>query len=38
MSVAEAYETNNPVVHSVVNKGKTDRISFIFDKMPPTKN
>jgi hypothetical protein len=35
MAVGEAYEINNQKVHSVMNKGATDRITFIFDYVPP---
>ena len=34
-SVGQAYELNNQKPHSVVNKGKEDRITFIFDYVPP---
>ena len=30
----EAYEINNQLTHSVMNKGKEDRITFIFDYVP----
>ena len=30
------YEINNQKQHSVVNKGAEDRITFIFDYMPPS--
>ena len=33
--VGQAYEINNQKQHSVVNKGAEDRITFIFDYMPP---
>ena len=33
--VGEAYEINNQKQHSVVNKGDEDRITFIFDYIPP---
>ena len=33
--VGQAYEINNQMNHSVMNKGKEDRISFIFDYIPP---
>jgi len=33
--VGEAYEINNQKTHSVMNKGKDDRITFIFDYVPP---
>jgi hypothetical protein len=32
--VGEAYEINNQKVHSVMNKGADDRITFIFDYVP----
>lgn len=32
--VGEAYEINNQKQHSVANKGKEDRITFIFDYVP----
>ena len=32
--VGEAYEINNQKNHSVMNKGKDDRITFIFDYVP----
>ena len=35
LEVGEAYEINNQKVHSVMNKGDTDRIHFIFDYLPP---
>ena len=31
LEVGQAYEINNQKVHSVMNKGKEDRINFIFD-------
>lgn len=31
----KAYEINNQMTHSVSNKGQDDRITFIFDYMPP---
>ena len=34
--VGNAYELNNQMMHSVMNMGKEDRISFIFDYVPPT--
>ena len=34
-TVGEAYEINNQMQHSVVNKGNEDRITFIFDYIPP---
>ncbi len=33
--VGEAYEINNQRTHSVMNKGSDDRITFIFDYVPP---
>jgi hypothetical protein len=33
--VGEAYEINNQKMHSVMNKGSDDRITFIFDYVPP---
>ena len=33
--VGQAYEINNQKKHSVMNKGKEDRITFIFDYVPP---
>ena len=33
--VGEAYESNNQMMHSVMNKGDEDRITFIFDYVPP---
>jgi quercetin dioxygenase-like cupin family protein len=33
--VGEAYEINNQMQHSVVNKGDEDRVTFIFDYIPP---
>ena len=33
--VGQAYELNNQKRHSVMNKGKTDRVTLIFDYMPP---
>lgn len=35
MEVGQAYEINNQKTHSVMNSGKEDRITFIFDYMPP---
>ena len=34
--VGQAYEINNQKTHSVMNKGDTDRINFIFDYVPPS--
>ncbi len=33
--VGQAYEINNQKQHSVINKGTEDRITFIFDYIPP---
>jgi hypothetical protein len=33
--VGQAYELNNQLTHSVANKGLEDRITFIFDYVPP---
>ena len=33
--VGNAYEINNQMNHSVMNSGREDRITFIFDYMPP---
>ena len=35
MEIGQAYEINNQKAHSVMNKGSTDRINFIFDYVPP---
>ena len=35
MSLGRAYEINNQKMHSVMNRGKEPRISFIFDYFPP---
>ena len=35
MTVGEAYEINNQKLHSVMNGGTEDRITFIFDYLPP---
>jgi hypothetical protein len=35
MVLGEACEINNQKVHSVMNAGREDRISFIFDYLPP---
>lgn len=32
----KAYEINNQKMHSVMNKGNEDRITFIFDYVPPS--
>ncbi len=36
MQVGHAYEINNQLQHSVMNKGAEDRIHFIFDYVPPS--
>jgi aspartyl/asparaginyl beta-hydroxylase (cupin superfamily) len=33
--VGHAYEINNQLTHSVMNSGTEDRITFIFDYLPP---
>ncbi|MDH3373928.1 MAG: aspartyl/asparaginyl beta-hydroxylase domain-containing protein [Gammaproteobacteria bacterium] len=33
--IGKAYEINNQKNHSVMNKGTEDRITFIFDYLPP---
>ncbi len=35
LQVGQAYEINNQKNHSVMNKGKDDPITFIFDYVPP---
>ena len=35
MEVGQAYEINNQKTHSVINSGDEDRITFIFDYLPP---
>lgn len=35
LQVGNAYEINNQMTHSVINSGKEDRITFIFDYLPP---
>ncbi|MBN8431297.1 aspartyl/asparaginyl beta-hydroxylase domain-containing protein [Microbulbifer salipaludis] len=35
--VGKVYELNNQLQHSVMNRGSEDRITFIFDYLPPTK-
>jgi hypothetical protein len=35
--VGQAYELNNQKMHSVMNKGSEDRITFIFDYVPAAK-
>lgn len=35
LEVGQAYEINNQKTHSVMNSGKEDRITFIFDYLPP---
>jgi hypothetical protein len=34
--IGKVYEINNQKNHSVMNTGKEDRITFIFDYMPPS--
>ena len=34
LELGQAYEINNQMKHSVANKGKEDRITFIFDYVP----
>ena len=36
--VGHAYEINNQKNHSVMNSGSEDRITFIFDYLPPKNN
>ena len=35
LQVGQAYEINNQLTHSVANRGTEDRITFIFDYVPP---
>ncbi|MDX1509187.1 MAG: aspartyl/asparaginyl beta-hydroxylase domain-containing protein [Woeseiaceae bacterium] len=35
LEVGKAYEINNQMNHGVMNKGSEDRITFIFDYIPP---
>lgn len=35
MQVGHAYEINNQKNHSVINSGNEDRVTFIFDYLPP---
>ena len=35
--VGQAYEINNQHNHSVMNRGREDRITFIFDYLPPAR-
>ena len=37
MEIGRVYELNNQLKHSVMNIGREDRISFIFDYVPPEK-
>ena len=37
LQVGRAYEINNQLTHSVANKGAQDRVTFIFDYVPPDK-
>ena len=34
LQVGQAYELNNQLTHSVLNSGRDDRITFIFDYLP----
>lgn len=34
--VGKVYEINNQLMHSVMNRGNDDRITFIFDYVPPS--
>ena len=34
LQVGQAYEINNQHNHSVMNNGREDRITFIFDYLP----
>ena len=34
MEIGQAYEINNQKMHSVMNGGTEDRITFIFDYLP----
>ncbi len=38
LEVGQIYELNNQKTHSVMNKGKEDRITFIFDYIPPNES
>ena len=35
LELGKVYEVNNQTTHSVMNRGAEDRITFIFDYMPP---
>ena len=35
LEAGHVYEINNRKTHSVINKGTTDRVHFIFDYVPP---
>ena len=35
--IGNVYEINNQMKHSVVNKGESSRVNFIFDYVPPEK-
>ena len=37
-TIGEAYEINNQQNHSVMNSGTEDRVTFIFDYLPPKKD
>jgi hypothetical protein len=36
LAAGRAVEVNNQLSHSVMNDGRTDRVHFIFDYLPPT--
>ncbi len=36
LEVGKAYELNNQLMHSVMNKSTDDRINYIFDYVPPS--
>lgn len=38
LQVGQAYEINNQKMHSVMNSGAEDRITFIFDYLPPARS
>ena len=38
LEVGKAYELNNQKTHGVINSGKDDRITFIFDYVPGSKS
>lgn len=37
LEVGQAYELNNQKMHSVMNRSDEDRVTFIFDYVPPEK-